>query len=119
MLQDEVNEFLEELRFAGFDMSTGVAVEQYLKFPVASMAQGAAGDLRSEGFDVDVEPDEDGGWVAFVTRTTEAVVPAVLRAQERAAATAEAHGGAYEGWNLVPPEQGDEPDLSEIPELPD
>lgn len=118
MLQDEVIEFLEELRGAGFDLSTGVIVEQYLEFPVGSMAHGAAEELRREGFEADVEPDDEGGWVVYVTRTAEPVLADVVRAQERAAGLAAAHGGTYEGWNLVPPEQGDEPDLSADFELP-
>ena len=117
MLRDEVTEFLGELRGAGFDLRSGVLVEQYLQFPVASLAQGAAEELRREAFEVDVEPDEEGGWVVYVTRSVEPEVPAVVRAQERVAAAAATHGGAYEGWNLVPPEQGDEPDLDEPQEL--
>jgi hypothetical protein len=106
--QEEVIEYLEELRFAGLDVSTGVSVEQYAQFPAAATAQGAAEELRREGFDVDVEPDDEGGWVAYVTRTIPAVPEQIMRARDRVAAAAEAHGGSYEGWNLVPPEQGDE-----------
>jgi hypothetical protein len=105
---EEVTEYLEELRFAGLDVSTGVSVEQYAKFAVAATAQGAAEELRREGFDVDVEPDDEGGWVAYVTRTIPAVPEQIMRARDRVSAAAEAHGGSYEGWNLVPPEQGDE-----------
>lgn len=121
MLREEVNEFLEELKGAGFDLRSGVGVEQYAAFPVASMAHGAADELRREGFDVDVEPDEDGGggWVAYVTRTARPEVGDVVRLQERVAAVTGAHGGSYDGWNLVPPEQGDEPDLEADFELPD
>jgi hypothetical protein len=119
MQREDVIEFLEELRFAGFDLSTGVSVEQYLQFPVASMAQGAAEELRRDGFDVDVEPDEEsGGWVVYVTRTATPVVEDIVRAHARASAAAGAHGGAYDGWNLVPPEQGDEPDLEADFEMP-
>jgi hypothetical protein len=108
MTGEEVNEYLEELRFAGFDLSTGVSVEQYAQFPVAATAQGAAEELRREGFDVDVEPDDEGGWVAYVTRTVPAVLEQIMRSGNRVTAAAEAHGGSYEGWNLVPLEQGDE-----------
>ena len=108
MTREEVIEYLEELRFAGLDVSTGVSVEQYAKFAVAATAQGAAEELRRDGFDVDLEPDDEGGWVAYVTRTTPAVPEQIMRARDRVLAVATTHGGAYEGWNLVPPEQGDE-----------
>jgi hypothetical protein len=120
MLREEVIEYLEELKGAGFDLRSGVAVEQYLRFPVASMAHGATEELRRAGYDVDLEPDEDdGGWVAYVTRTARPEVGDVVRMQEQAAALAGAHGGAYEGWNLVPPEQGDEVTHDVDWELPD
>ena len=119
MTRDEVNEYLDELRFAGFDVSAGVAVEQYAQFPAATMAHGAAGELRGEGFEVDVEPDDEGGWVAYVTRTAPPVAELIVRARDRVAAAAAAHGGVYAGWNLVPPEQGDEVEHDLDYELPD
>ncbi len=76
--------------------------------------------LRREGYDVDIEPDEDEGeWIAYVTRTARPEVGDVVRIQEQTAALAGAHGGAYEGWNLVPPEQGDEVTHDVEWELPD
>lgn len=108
MTREEVLEYLDELRFAGFDLSSGVSVEQYTQFPAGTMAHSAAEELRREGFDVDVEPDDEGGWVAYVTRTAAPEPGAIMHARDRVVDVATAHGGVYEGWNLVPPEQGDE-----------
>ena len=119
MQREEVNEYLDELRFAGFDVAAGVGVEQYAQFPMGHMAHSAAEELRRDGFDVDVEPDEEGNWVAYVTRKTPPVVELILRARDRVAAAAQEHGGVYEGWNLVPPEQGDEIEHEVDYELPD
>ena len=64
----EIEEYLEDLRMAGFDLSAPLPVEHYLHFEVASTAQGLAEDLRREGFAVDLEPeDERDGWVAYAT----------------------------------------------------
>jgi hypothetical protein len=119
MSHEDVTEYLDELRFAGFDLAAGVSVEQYAQFPMATMAHGAAEELRREGFDVDVEPDEGGDWVAYVTRTAPPVPEVILRARDRVAAVAAEHGGVYDGWNLVPPEQGDEIEHDVDYELPD
>lgn len=98
-----VAEYLEELGEAGVDLSQPVTVEHYLYFPIASLAYGAAEELRREGFAVDVEEEgEREGWIAYATRSVDAAVPLLVRIRERLASAAELRGGAYEGWNIVP-----------------
>lgn len=106
MLRAEVIEFLENLRGAGFDVRGGVSVEQYLGFDMGTNAHDTAEELRRDGFDVDVE-NEDDGWVAYVTKRTAPTPGEIVRVQERVQAAAGAHAGRYEGWNLVPLDQGD------------
>ncbi|MGE5690780.1 MAG: ribonuclease E inhibitor RraB [Pseudomonadota bacterium] len=109
----DIDEYLEDLRAAGFDLSAPLPVEHYLHFEVAATAHGAAEELRREGFAVDVEPeDERAGWVAYATRPALPTVPELLRVRDRVAGTAASHGGAYEGWNVVLGE--DEPDLEDV-----
>lgn len=109
----EIEEYLEDLRMAGFDLSVPLPVEHYLHFEVAATAQGLAEDLRREGFVVDLEPeDERDGWVAYATRPTLPATPELLRVRERVAGAAAAHGGEYEGWNVVVGE--DEPDPEDV-----
>jgi hypothetical protein len=106
----EIEEYLQDLRLAGFDLSAPLPVEHYLHFEVAATAQGLAEDLRREGFVVDLEPDDErSGWIVYATRATMPTTPQLLRARQRVAGAAAAHGGEYEGWNVVAGE--DEPDL--------
>ena len=109
----DVTEYLEDLRMAGFDLRAPLPVEHYLHFDAAAPAQGAAEELRREGFAVDVEPeDERPGWVAYATRATVPGVGELLRMRDRVVGVAAAHGGEYEGWNVVV--GADEPDLDDV-----
>jgi hypothetical protein len=109
----EIEEYLEDLRMAGFDLSAPLPVEHYVNFAVAATAQGLAEDLRREGFAVDLEPeDEREGWVAYATRPTLPTTPELLRMRDRVAGAATAHGGEYEGWNVLVGE--DEPDPEDV-----
>jgi hypothetical protein len=112
-----VSEYLEELGASGVDLSHPVTVEHYLYFPLASLAYGAAEELRREGFDVDVEQEDDrDGWIAYATRQAQATVPVLVRLRERLIGAAVLRGGEYEGWNIVPfadepIEDGDETEI--------
>ena len=109
----DVEEYLEDIRMAGFDLSTPLPVEHYLHFEVASTAQGAREELHREGFEVDLEPeDERDGWVAYATRPTQPSVGELLRVRDRVAEVTAAHGGEYEGWNVVL--GADEPDPEDV-----
>ena len=111
----EIEEYLEDLRMAGFDLSAPLPVEHYLHFEVAATAQGLAEELRREGFAVDLEPeDERSGWIAYATRATLPATAELLRARQRVAGAAAAHGGDYEGWNLVVGEDEPDPDNVDV-----
>ena len=112
-----VEQYLEELGAAGVDLGQPVTVEHYLYFPLASLAYGAADELRHEGFEVDVEEeDERDGYIAYATRQAQASVPALVRMRERMIGAAVLRGGDYEGWSIVPfadepIEEGDETEI--------
>jgi hypothetical protein len=91
-------------------------VEQYLYFPLAALAHGVAEELRSEGFSVDIDRDEErDGWIAYVTRKVVPTVGEIVWMRTRVGTLAVARGGDYEGWNVVlaeeDPETMDETDV--------
>ena len=93
-------ETLEELRDAEADLSTAHPLEHYLYFPFAQQAYGAAEELRSRGFDVEVgqEEDEPDQWLVVARHRVVVTLRALADVRAHFEQLATLRGGEYDGW---------------------
>ncbi|GAA1800400.1 hypothetical protein GCM10009682_22510 [Luedemannella flava] len=66
-------------------------------------AEGAAGELRTIGFAVTVERDDEGLYALTAVRTDPVRPPAVHEVTWSVKTAADRHGGTYDGWSCLPP----------------
>ena len=102
-------ETLEELREAEADLSSPHLLEHYVSFPFASQAYGAAEELRSRGFEVEVGEDEDGPdeWVVAARHELVLTLRTLAEARRHFEQLARLRGGDYGGWLVRLDEEGD------------
>ncbi len=64
-------------------------------------AEGAADELRTIGFDVTVERDDEGLFALTAVRTDAVSPPAVHEVTWSVKTAADRHGGSYDGWSCA------------------
>ncbi len=105
-LPSEEEDTIAELEQVGADLSRPMRVEHFLLFPFASLAAGAADDLRGQGFEAEFGPDEEqeAGWAVVARHRTLVTVESLSKLRAKMDALAAARGGEYDGWNIPVPE---------------
>jgi regulator of RNase E activity RraB len=92
---------IEEMRAAGADLDAPQYVEHYLLFPFVSQAQGAAEELRGQGYAVGFDRDfEEDEWTLVAARQMPVSVRSLRQIRDQMEKLAGARGGSYDGWNV-------------------
>jgi hypothetical protein len=87
------------LRAAGADPGQPHRIEFYLYFPAAEVADRVAEELRTQGFDTAVQPDDGAAdWLCLASRTMVPDVEELRRLRSAFVSLALTHQGAYDGW---------------------
>jgi hypothetical protein len=91
---------IEVVREAGGDPGRPRPIDYFLYFPAREQAEGAARDLREEGFDASVERAADSAneWLVLATKTG-VLTRDLTSTQDHLRALADRHGGEYDGWD--------------------
>lgn len=88
-----------QLKKAGSDLSKAHNLEFFLYFPVKDAAEGAAEEMESKGFEVEVIDTADGDdWLCCATKT---MVPELQQVQKVSTYFNKLAGsldGKYDGW---------------------
>ena len=93
---------LNRLEEAGSDLSKPHEMEFFLYFPEEASANAAAGDIRDQGFVVEVKPSEEGSdWLCFAVKTMVPTYEDIVAISREFGAIAEAYGGEYDGWGTL------------------
>lgn len=104
---------LDALVRAGSDLRLPHELEYYLYLPTEPAGNQVAATLRSEGFTVQVSPDEGGReWLCLAAHRMRPDLAALERLRVQLSSLATAAGGEYDGWGatvVLPPDRGDSP----------
>ena len=92
-------ETLAELREAEVDLSSPHVLEHLVSFPFRSQAEGAAAELRSRGFETEIEADDETGqWDVVARHRLVCTVRSLREARTTFEQFALLLGGEYDGW---------------------
>jgi regulator of RNase E activity RraB len=90
---------LDELARAGSNFSLPHKIEFFLFLPTREAAEEVAGELRREGFSVEVaQGDHPADWLCLATRQMLPELAALHGWRQRLTAMAESRQGVYDGW---------------------
>jgi hypothetical protein len=95
--------FIQGLRKAGVDTFVEHAVDFFFTLPSREASDALAGELRGEGYTVDVleARDTSGQFSLHATRRMRLIVPEMQQLTVRFNRMAERHGGRYDSWAVV------------------
>lgn len=90
---------LDELARAGSNLSHPHKIEFFLFLPTREAAESVAGELRREGFSVEVgEGEHPADWLCLATRQMLPELASLQDWRRRLTAMAESRQGVYDGW---------------------
>jgi hypothetical protein len=92
-------QFLNQLREAGSDLSKPHPLEFYLYFPAEEAAHRAAERIADDGFSVEVKKAAQGSaWMCYVTKRMAPKRAEITAIGKRFRSLAREFGGEYDGW---------------------
>ncbi len=92
---------VESLSEHGDALGTPRAVEHVAFFAEQASAEGAAADLRGDGFAASVERDDEGDFALVAQRADPVAPPRVHELSWAVKETVERYGGIYDGWRCA------------------
>ena len=95
------NQVVQELEAHGDRLSAPRPVEFLAYFPEAAKAEGAAEELRVEGFAVTVERGDEADFVLQAIRRDPVEPPALHETTWQVRGIVERHDGLYDGWGCM------------------
>jgi hypothetical protein len=97
---DDDGDELRRLAEGGSDLSLPMPVDFTVVFDERPRADSFAGLVKTLGYSPSVEPEDDG-WCCTCTKELVATHPAIVDAQDKLAAAAEAFEGILDGWGSL------------------
>jgi len=96
---------LRRLAKGGSNLSKSHPIDFFLYFPNEQAAEGAAAELRNDGFGAQVQRGADeGNWLCHATRSLVPAHAELVAIRARLEGIAASRGGQYDGWGtpIVP-----------------
>ena len=92
---------VQVLQEQGDTLQAAREVDHVAYFPEPEPAEAAATALRADGFDAEVERDDEGEYVLTASRNDPVAPPALHELTWAVKESVERHGGTYDGWSCA------------------